>query len=151
MRSSALLRIASVITMLNFAGHTTGYPWTPDIGPGAVPVLDAMKGHSFDVIGSARTYWDFYVGFGVIISLYLLVQTIVLWQLASLVKNDALRLRPVIATFFVACVVNTFLAWKYFFVIPLGISAANALCLALAFAAAGRDKTARSGDLPSAN
>jgi hypothetical protein len=141
MRSSTFLRIASVITLLNVAGHTTGYPWTPDVGPGAVSVLEAMKGYNFDVVGSARTYWDFYVGFGVIISVYLLMQTVLLWQFASVAKNGALRLRPIMATFFVACAVNTFLAWKYFFVIPLAISAANAVCLALAFAAAGREKT----------
>jgi hypothetical protein len=52
MKSSIFLRIASIITLLYFAGHTSGIPWTPDVGPGAVPVLEAMKSHSFEVIGS---------------------------------------------------------------------------------------------------
>ena len=53
MKSSTFLRIASIITLLYFAGHTAGVPWTPDDGPGAVPVLEAMKSHSFDAVGSS--------------------------------------------------------------------------------------------------
>ncbi len=140
MKSSTFLRIASIITLLYFVGHTSGVPWTPDDGAGAMPVLEAMKNHSFEIIGFTRTYWDFYVGFGVIISLYLLVQAVVLWQLGSLAKTDALRLRPVVASFFVAFIVNAVLAWKYFFAIPLVMSVAISVCLALAFVAAGRSK-----------
>jgi hypothetical protein len=88
MKSSTFLRIAAVITFLYFAGHTAGIPWTPAVGPAEVPVLDAMKAHSFDVLGSKRTYWDLYFGSGLIISLYLLVQAVVLWQLGSLAKRE---------------------------------------------------------------
>src|SRR5437763_6264408 len=119
MKSSTFLRIASIITLLYFAGHTSGIPWTPDVGPGAMAVLEAMKSHSFDAMGSTRTYWDFYFGFGVIISLYLLTQAVVLWQLGYLAKTDALRVRPIVAVFFVAFIANTVLAWKYFFVLPV--------------------------------
>jgi len=142
MKSSTFLRIASIITLLYFAGHTSGMPWTPDVGPGAVPVLEAMKSHSFDAMGSTRTYWDFYFGFGVIISLYLLMQAVVLWQLGSLAKTDALRVRPIVASFFVAFIVNTVLARKYFFVLPVVMSVAISVCLALAFVTAGRNKVA---------
>ena len=143
MKSSTFLRIASIITLLYFAGHTAGAPWTPDEGAGAVPVLEAMKSHSFDVIGSTRTYWDFYFGFGVTISLYLLMQAAVLWQLGSLAKTDALRVRPIVASFCLAFIVNTALAWKYFFVIPLVTSVAISVCLALAFVTAGRSNAAQ--------
>jgi len=143
MKSPIFLRIASIITLLYFAGHTSGIPWTPDVGPGAVPVIEAMKGYSFDAMGSTRTYWDFYFGFGVIISLYVLLQSVVLWQLGSLAKTDALRVRPIIASFSVAFIVNTVLAWKYFFVLPVVMSVAILVCLALAFVTAGRSKAAQ--------
>ena len=143
MKSSTFLRIASIITLLYFAGHTSGAPWTPDEGAGAVPVLEAMKSHSFEVVGSTRTYWDFYFGFGLIISLYLLMQSVVLWQLGSLAKTDAFRVRPIVASFFLAFIVNTVLAWRYFFVIPLVMSVAISVCLALAFVTAGRSKVAQ--------
>jgi hypothetical protein len=143
MRSSTFLRIASIITFLYFAGHTSGIPWTPDAGPEAMPVLEAMKSHSFDAMGSTRTYWDFYLGFGIIISLYVLLLGVVLWQLASLAKTDALRVRPIVAAFFLAFIVNTVLAWRYFFVLPVVMSAAISACLALAFVTAGRSKAAQ--------
>jgi hypothetical protein len=143
MKTPIFLRIASIITLLYFAGHTSGVPWTPDADAGPVPVLEAMKSHSFEILGSTRTYWDFYVGFGIIISLYMLMQAVVLWQLASLAKTDPLRVRPIVASFFVAFIVNTILAWKYFFVIPMVVSAAISMCLALAFVTAGRTKDAQ--------
>jgi hypothetical protein len=118
MKASLLLRIAAVVTFLYLAGHTAGIPWTPAVGPKEIPVLEAMKGHSFDAEGFKRTYWDFYFGFGVIISGFLLVQAVVLWQLGSLAKTDALRIRPIVASFFVAFIVNAVLAWKYFFAVP---------------------------------
>ena len=143
MKPTIFLRIASIITLLFFAGHTSGIPWTPAVGPDELPVLEAMKSHSFDVIGSTRTYWDFYFGWGLIISLYTLVQAVVLWQLGSLAKTDALRVRPIVASFFVAFVVNAVLAWKYFFVISVVMSVAISVCLALAFITAGRSKVAQ--------
>jgi hypothetical protein len=141
MRTSTFLRIASVITLLFFAGHTAGIPWTPDVGTEGVRVIDAMKGYGFDAVGSMRTYWDFYYGFGVIISLYLLMQAVLLWQIASLAKTDALRVRPIVATFCIAFIINSILAWKYFFVIPLVTSIAISVCLAFAFITAGRSRS----------
>ena len=145
MKASLLLRIAAVLTFLYFAGHTSGIPWTPAVGPKEIPVLEAMKSHSFDVAGFKRTYWDFYFGFGVILSGFLLMQAVVLWQLGSLAKTDALRVRPIVASFFVAFVVNAVLAWKYFFAVPVVVTVAISVCLALAFVMAGRSKAAQPG------
>ena len=140
MKPATFLRIASVITFFFFAGHTSGIPWTPDVGPTMMPVIDAMKSNAFDAVGSSRTLWDFYFGFGLTISLYLLLLAVLLWQLASFAKTDALRLRPMIASFLVAFVVNTVLAWKYFFIIPVVTSGAISLCLALALVTARQRK-----------
>jgi hypothetical protein len=145
MRAPLLLRIAAVITFLYFAGHTAGIPWTPAVGPAEVSVLEAMKSHSFNAEGSTRTYWDFYFGFGVIISGFLLLQAVVLWQLGSLARIDALRVCPIVASFFVAFIANAVLAWKYFFAVPVVMAVAISVCLALAFVMAGRSKVAQQG------
>ena len=81
-------------------------PWTPAAGPEELPVIEAMKTHRFETEGFARTYWDFYFGFGVIISAFLLVQAVVLWQLGSLARTGAAQVRPIVASFLVAFVVN---------------------------------------------
>jgi len=140
MNASLLLRVAAVITFLYFAGHTAGIPWTPGGAPADMRVLEAMKSHSFDVEGFTRTYWDFYFGFGIIISVYVLALAVVLWQLGSLAKTDAIRVRPIIASIFVAFVVNAAIAWRFFFAIPVGVTVAISVCLALAFVMAGRRK-----------
>jgi len=106
-------------------------------------VLEAMRSHSFDADGFKRTYWDFYFGFGVIISAYLLVQAVVLWQLGSLARTDAARIRPIAASFLVGFLINAFLAWKYFFAIPLINAILISVCLALALVFSGRSKAAQ--------
>jgi|SRR5215471_15109326 len=138
MKPSVLLRTAAVLALLYFAGHTAGAPWTPVQGVAERAVVEAMKARPFEVQGFARTYWDFYFGFGVAISGFLLVQAVVLWQLASTAKSDAGRLRPVLASFFVAFLFNAIVAWKYFFPLPAIFAAAIALCLGLAFLVARR-------------
>ena len=139
MKPSTLLRIASIVTLLYFAGHTAGMPWTPAAGPGELPVIEAMKTHRFETGGFARTYWDFYFGFGVITSGFLLVQAVVLWQLGSLARTDAAQIRPIVASFLVLFVVNAILAWMFFFAVPAVMAAAIAICLGLAFRAAGQN------------
>src|SRR5262245_44716589 len=125
------LRIASVITLLYCVGHTAGMPWTPAQGPQEMAVLEAMKSHRFDALGAQRTYWDFYFGFGVAISAYLLVQAVVLWQVAGLANTIGTQVRPIIASFLVAFLVNAIVVWKYFFALPLVMAIAISLVLAL--------------------
>ena len=137
-KASTLLRVASILTLLYCAGHSAGMPWTPAEGLGEMAVLELMKSYHFEIEGFSRSYWDFYVGFGTLISGFLLLQAVVLWQLAGLAKTDALRVRPVVATFAVAFLLNAALAWIYFFVVPLVMAIAIAATLGLAFVAAGR-------------
>jgi len=68
MTTSLWLRFAALITLLYCAGHTMGMPWTPATGSQETAVIDAMKSARFDALGSERTYWQFYFGFGLIIS-----------------------------------------------------------------------------------
>jgi hypothetical protein len=142
MKTSYLLRAAAIVTLFFFTGHSSGYPWTPDTGPAASAVVDAMKGHTFDVVGSIRTFWDFYIGFGLAISLFQLMQAVVLWQLAGIARVNAVGVRPIIAVFCIAYFINALLAVKFLFVIPVVTSVVISLILALAFYFAGRPRSA---------
>src|ERR1700733_843539 len=99
MKAFHFLRLASVVTLLYCAGHTAGMPWTPYTDSEATSVLETMKGHNFEAEGFKGTYWDLYFGFGLIISVYLLVQAALLWQVGSLARTDALRVRPIVISF----------------------------------------------------
>ena len=142
MKPWILLRIAAAATLLYCVGHTMGMPWTPATGPQEAAVIEAMKSVRFDVMRSARTYWDFYVGFGAVISGYLAAQAVVLWQLGTLAKNDAARIRPIVAAFFLAFLVNAILVWAFFFVVPLILAIAVTVCLGLAYALARPTRSA---------
>ena len=80
MKASKFLRIASIISFLYCAGHTSGYPWTPAVGEHEMAIVESMKSHQFDVIGSMRSFWDFYIGFGLLVSGFMLAVAVALWQ-----------------------------------------------------------------------
>lgn len=132
MRAPLLLRIASIITLLYCAGHTSGYPWTPSTGEHEMAVVEAMKSDQMDVMGSMRSFWDFYIGFGIVISGFMIAIAVALWQMGSLAKRGV-NIRAMIATFFVAFVINTILDLRFFFVIPTVMAAVISLLLAIAF------------------
>jgi len=137
MKAPLLLRIASIITLLLAVGHTSGGLsfWSP---AGETEVLRAMRSFHFDAGGVSRTYLDFYLGFGFIIGVYLLAQAVVLWQLASMAKADPIRVRPLVGSFLLASVVSIFLSWRFIFLLPVVSFTAVAVCLGLAFYAAGK-------------
>ena len=101
MRTTLFLRIASVLTFIHAALHTIGGVFG-GVAPGAMQTaVSAMKGNEFVAMGVTRNFWDFYMGLGLAVTVFMTVEAVVFWQLGSLAKTDALRLRPVLATFLV--------------------------------------------------
>ncbi len=88
----------------------------------------------FDFLGSVRSYWDFYFGYGLFAAFTSVVEAALFWQLAVLVTTDPVRLRPVVALFCFANVGYALLAWKYFFITPIIPDLLIAICLGLALA-----------------
>ena len=94
MKPKLLLRIAAVLSLLFCAAHASGMPWTPVLEPAEQAVIDAMKSQTFEVMGQTRSYWSFYLGFGVSLDVYMLLQAVLLWLLAGLAAADWRRARP---------------------------------------------------------
>src|ERR1700733_12640441 len=122
MKSYTLLRVSSIVTALFAAGHTSGAPWTPVKDAPENALIGSMQSLRFPVLGSQRTYWDFYVGFGVSVSVYVFALAILLWQVASLAKADPQRARPMMLTFLAAFVAVAAITLQCFFVIPVVMS-----------------------------
>lgn len=137
---TVLLRVAAIVTLLYCIGHSMGWPWTPATGPEEQKIIDAMKTHHFDVDGIARTFEDFYLGFGIIISAFMLFQAVVLWQVGSLANSNPKSAKAIAFTFLLSFVVNAFLAWKYFFPVPAIMAVVIAASLAGAMMVSPRDK-----------
>ncbi len=132
MKPVLFLRIASVLALVQAVLHTIGGVFgAPPPGPGVIAV-DAMKANTFLVMGLTRSYWNFYIGFGLAITLSMLIEGIVFWQLSLLAKTDAMRLRPILVTFLVGYVCIAVNACEFFFPPPMIGTALIALCMALA-------------------
>jgi hypothetical protein len=136
MKPVIFLRIASVLTMIHAVLHTIG-----GVFGGAAPgvqqaTVAVMKANEFAVMGVTRSYWDFYMGLGLVVSVFLTMEAVVFWQLGSLAKADALRLRPVLATFLIGYLGAAAVSYRYFFAGPVITEILIALCLGLALASA---------------
>ncbi len=93
-----------------------------------------MKANEFAVMGVMRSYWDFQMGLGLAVSVFLTMEAVVFWQLGALAKIDALRLRPVLAAFLVGYLCVAAVSYRYFFAAPVITEILIALCLGLAIA-----------------
>ena len=136
MKSSILLRVASVLTLVFCAGHTYGALGVSSRDPEEAAVYMAMQAFPFSIMGARRTHWQFYRGFSLLFSVTLLLLAVLLWQLARLSSSDPAAARPLIASLFLAYLGFTILCGVYFFIAPAAFSAAVAICLALAFTSA---------------
>lgn len=131
MSSKLFYRIASILLLLFALGHTLGFRKTdPEWGVDAVVM--SMQAVHFNTQGFGRTYYDFYVGFGLFVSVFLLFAAVLAWQLGRL-GRETLRQLPFATWGLVLCFVGvTVLSWEYFFVIPLILSSVITICLVAA-------------------
>ncbi len=131
MKPVVLLRIASVLTIIHAVLHTVGGVFGT-VGPGPATVaVQAMKVNQFLLMGHTRSFWEFYRGLGLGITIFLTAEAIVFWQLGTLAKTDARRLRPILCTFSVAYLVLALNSDAYFFAGPVIVEILIAACLGL--------------------
>ena len=130
MKPSVFYKIAAILLVLFAAGHTSGFrkldpAWKVD------DVVRSMQVVHFVAQGFDRTYYEFYVGFGLFVSVFLLFSAVIAWQLGA-VRAETLSRLPGLKWGLVVCfALVTFLSWKYFFVAPVVFSALITLCLGL--------------------
>ena len=137
MKPSVLYRIAAVLLLLFAIGHTFGFR---QIDPkwGVDSLIGSMQSLHFDAQGFRRTYWDFFVGFGLFVGVFQLFAAVLAWQLGGQSK-ETLRLMPVVTWSLAICFGGvTVLCWLYFFIVPIILSAVITLCLILAAWLAGK-------------
>jgi len=118
MKTATFLRIASVLTLIHSILHTIGGVFGKPAPGVATTVAAAMRTH-FEVFGVNRSYSDFYMGFGLGITIFLTVDSILLWMLASMSRHDAPRLRPLIAVFALGYLAFAFNSYVFFFSFPI--------------------------------
>jgi len=137
MTTTLWLRISAVVSLLFTVGHSLGgfKQWSP-MGDNAV--LRQMTTVRFDVMGVSRSYLDFFMGLGWSMSVAMLLQTVLLWQLASLARTNPLGVRPMIGMFVLATIATGIIAWRLILPVPVVFSLALAITLVVAYVRAGR-------------
>jgi hypothetical protein len=137
MKPKVLYRIAAALLLLFCVGHTLGFG-TADPSWHADGLVSSMKATQFNVQGFQRSYWDFYVGFGLFVSVLLLFAALVSWQLGGLESAVLQRVKGIGWALAFCFAVNCVLSWQYFFVVPVVFSVLVTICLALATWSAGK-------------
>jgi hypothetical protein len=139
MTISTVLRVAAVVAMLQFLGHTALFMRAkPTHGNAEVAVVESMKAHRFKFGRSMRSYWDMYFGYGIEAAFVCLLEAILFWQLAGIARTAPTMTSPIIVLFLVANVAHAFLVARYFFLVPLVPDIVIALLLASALMISAR-------------
>jgi hypothetical protein len=133
--SRVLYRVASVLIVLFDVGHTLAFPWSD---PAWGVDTGAMRTAHFQILGFRRTYWDFYVGFGLIQSVLLLFAAVLAWQLGGVPKEASSSVRLTSWALTICFLALAVLSARYFFTIPIVFSGLITLCLATATARSSR-------------
>ncbi len=137
MTVSLLYHVAAILLVLYAAGHTMGFRRV-DPRWGIDAFVAGLRTTRFDVQGRRHSYWDFYVGFGLFVTVLLAFAAVLAWQLGGL-PAATLATLPLITWGLAACfVAATVVTWRYFFVAPIVFSVIITLCLLAAAWLAGR-------------
>ncbi|WP_295636092.1 hypothetical protein [Novosphingobium sp.] len=137
MTPKLLLRIASVISCVFALGHSLGglSQWSPMGGNAVLANMGAVR---FLVMGVRRSYLDFFMGFGWSLSIGMLLQAVLLWQIATVAERDAALVRPMIAAFVLSGVASVGIAARWLFPMPALFAAVMVVPLALAWLKTGK-------------
>jgi hypothetical protein len=130
------LRIAAVLTFIHAILHTIGGVFGRTEPGAATIAVQAMKANEFLLMGHVRSYWAFYRGLGLGVTIFLTAESIIFWQLASLAKTEGVRIRPMLITFAIAYSVFAVVSSMYFFVGPVIAEVLIAMSLVSAIATA---------------
>jgi hypothetical protein len=134
-----LLRTAAILAAVQGTAHGALFLRAkPRHGPVEVAVIQAMQGNRFDFAGSTRSYWDFYVGYGLEAAAACLVEAVLFWQLARMAASQPALVRPTIALFVLVNIGHALLAARYFFYVPIVFDLLIAACLGAALLAHAR-------------
>jgi hypothetical protein len=130
-KPSPFYRIASILLLLFAVLHTFGFR---QIDPqwGVDSLISSMQSIHFDILGTSRTYWDFFVGFGLFFSLFLVFTAVLAWQLGGLPGQTLAVMRGTAWALVVCFAAVTIVSLRYAFIVPIVLSILILLCFTAA-------------------
>jgi hypothetical protein len=142
MKATWLYRIAAVLFVLFAAGHTFGFlTFKPPSAEGQA-VMEAMNRVHFQFGSASLTYGGFYVGFGLYVTVYLLLSAFLAWYLSAVARKAPAVIGGLGWVFFGVQVMGLGLSWVYFSGPPVVLSVMVAVCLGWAMVAMPKGEVA---------
>ncbi len=128
-------RIASYLLGFYTLGHTLGAVVNvPRFGLESDAVVAAMTDVHVRAQGADCTWYGFYRGFGVFVSVFLVFSSVLAWRLGAATDKDREALRFVAWALLASQIGGLAAAWAYFFPAPTAFSTAICAFLAIGIA-----------------
>jgi hypothetical protein len=125
-----------VIYSLFAAGHTLGAMVNDTHrGPRQAALFAAMRAYRFDVQGATRSYWDFYRGFGFMVSVLLAMTAALCWVLADMGRMHPRAAGRMTVVLVLAMALTAWFSFVDFFAGPAVLSTVGLLTLVAAWIA----------------
>jgi hypothetical protein len=147
MKAWIWFRALAVVFALFAFGHTVGTLPRIARAPQEAQVVGAMQQFRFPIMGFTRSYWEFYRGFSIMISIDLAILMLLAWQVATISRRSPREAVPLAMTLVIACAGNAIVSWEYFFTGPIVMSLVAVVCSAVALGLLRRGATVPSGSL----
>jgi hypothetical protein len=148
MRYLQPFRLATYLLVLFFGGHTIGgMLGQKSQGSEAGAVFASMKSVHFVFNGASCSWYDFWFGFGLMVSVFLLFCAAMSWRLASVDPHDWPVAAPFAWLLAISMIANAILSARYFFAGPAITSTLVVLLMLWGIAAKKRALVGRAQDL----
>ena len=132
MKYRIVLRLASILSFMHGAMHQIGTSTLPTDNA-ALAVVGSMKSFQMDAMGSLRSYWDFYAGMGLLITITLITFGALLWLLSNVKANDRHIVRPLLLVIGLTFSIFAITSIKFLFLAPIIMEALIAAFVLFAY------------------
>ena len=122
MSPTVLYRIVAVLLVLFAAGHTLGFLGFKPPTPESAAVREAMNAVQFEFRGASYSYGNFYTGFGLTVTAYLLFAAFLSWHLGALAYAQPQSIGSLGWAFALVQCACLALSIRYFFLLPALLS-----------------------------
>lgn len=134
MKKAATLsyRIAAVLFVLFASGHTAGFlTFRPKSAEG-LAVLENMRQVHFKFGSTTDTWLNFYTGFGLFVSVYMIFSIFLAWRLSNTQPGEIAMARALAWVLFGVQVANVAVCYAYFGPVQVAFAAACAATIGFA-------------------
>jgi hypothetical protein len=129
MKAKIFLRTSAILLAVQAVLHTIGGVFGKPLPGASSTAYAAMQANHFAVMGLDRSYWMFFIGFGLCVTVSMIVEALVFWLLGSLADTMGTRLRPILVVFTFGYAAYTLLSGIFFFPVPTAWDAIVVLCM----------------------